>query len=76
MTIARLTAILRISSGLDRTHKQKFSSVKISFSDNDLIITVDTDLDITVEKGLIGKRADFFEEIYGVRPVIKQKRSF
>ncbi|WP_026508840.1 Ppx/GppA phosphatase family protein [Butyrivibrio sp. MC2013] len=76
MTIARLTAILRISSGLDRTHKQKFRSVKISFSDNDLIITVDTDLDITVEKGLIGKRADFFEEIYGVRPVIKQKRSF
>ena len=39
-----------------------------------LIITVDTAVDITLEKGLFAKRADFFEEVYSVKPVIRQKK--
>ena len=32
--------------------------------------------DITVEKGLFEHRATFFEEVFSVRPVIKQKKNF
>ena len=41
----------------------------------ELIITIDTSVDITLEKGLFYKRADFFEEVYSVKPVIRQKNN-
>ncbi len=74
LVIAKLTAILWLSSGLDRTHKQKFRNVAVSLHENELLITADTMEDITIERELFPSRADFFEEIFGVRPIIKQKR--
>ena len=76
LVMAKLTAILRIANGLDRSHKQKFTDIKAALKDNTLVITVDTQEDITVEKGLFEHRAAFFEEVFSVRPVIKQKRIF
>ncbi len=74
LRVAKLTAIMRIANGLDRTHKQKFKDVKVSIKDNELEIFVDNNADITLEKGLFGNRAGFFEEVFGIRPVIRQKR--
>ena len=74
LKVAKLTALLRLANGLDRSHKQKFKNVKISLKEEKLIITVDTDKDITLERGLFGARADFFKEVYNVSPVIRQKR--
>ena len=74
LIIAKLTAILRVANGLDRSHKEKFVDIKISLKERELVITVDTDVDITLEKGLFGSKADFFEEVYSIRPVIKLKR--
>lgn len=76
LVMAKLTAILRVANGLDRSHKQKFSDIKAVHKGNELIITVDTPEDITVEKGLFEHRATFFEEVFSVRPVIKQKKNF
>ena len=39
-----------------------------------MVIMVETGEDISLEKGLFKKRADFFEEVFGIRPVIKQKK--
>ena len=39
-----------------------------------MTITVETGKDISLEKGLFDKRADFFEEVFGIKPVIKQKK--
>ena len=75
LKIAKLTAILRLANGLDRSHKQKFKNVKITLKEEELIITVDTAEDITLEKGLFGARAKFFEEVYNIRPVIRKKRT-
>ena len=74
LRVAKLTAILRVANGLDRTHKQKFKDVKVYIKDRELVITVDTKADITLEKGLFNNRAAFFEEVYGIRPVIRQKK--
>lgn len=75
LKVAKLTAILKIANGMDRSHKQKFRDVKTVLRENVLTITVDTNEDITLEKGMFDRRADFFEEVYSVRPVIKQKRT-
>lgn len=74
LRVAKLTALLRIANGLDRTHKQKFKDVKVSLTGEELIINVDTKADITLEKGLFDNRAAFFEEVFGIRPVIRQKK--
>jgi exopolyphosphatase/guanosine-5'-triphosphate,3'-diphosphate pyrophosphatase len=73
--IAKLTAIIRISNAMDKSHKQKFSNLSIALKKNTLIITADTLEDITLEKGLFDKKADFFEDVYGIRPVLKQRRN-
>lgn len=75
LKIAKLTAILRVANGLDRSHKQKFKDIKVALKDDRLIITIDTPVDITLEKGLFYRRADFFEEVYSVKPVIQQKKN-
>lgn len=75
LKIAKLTAILKLANGLDRSHKQKFKNVKTVLKEDQLIITVDTNEDITLERGLFGTRAAFFGEVYSIRPVIRQKRS-
>lgn len=73
LTIAKLTAILKVANGLDRSHKQKFKDVKAVLKDRELVITVEDTVDITLEKGLFTKRSDFFEEVYSIRPVIRQR---
>ncbi len=74
LKIAKLTAILKVANGLDRSHKQKFKDIKVNLRDHDLVITVNTNEDITLEKGMLGERSDFFEEVFSIRPVIKQRR--
>lgn len=74
LTIAKLTAILRVANGLDKTHMDKFRDVMISVRNDELNILISTISDISVERGLFTERADFFEEIFGIRPVIRQKR--
>ena len=75
LVVAKLTAILRVANGLDKTHKQKFKNVKTAVHENELWIQVDTAENIALEKGLFWNAARFFEEVYNIKPVIKQKRS-
>ena len=71
--VTKLTAILRLANGLDRSHKKKFTDVRIRLREGQLQITVSTKKDITLEKGLFDNRANFFEEVFSVRPVIRQR---
>lgn len=72
--IAKLTAILRIANAMDRSHKQKFDNIRTTFKNQQLIITTESLEDITLEKALFEKKADFFEEVYGIRPILKQRK--
>ncbi len=75
LRITKLLAILRLANGLDRSHKQKFENIKILPKEAELLITVETNEDITLEKGLFGNRAEFFTEVFNIKPVIRQKRT-
>lgn len=75
LRIAKLVAILRIANGMDKSQKQKVNNIKVNLKGDILSITIFSNKDITLERGLFNKRADFFEEIFNVRPVIIQKPS-
>lgn len=74
LIVAKLTAILRLASGLDRSHKQKLKGLKAVLKDNQLLLTIDTREDITLEKGFFRERGEFFKEVFSVEPVLKQRK--
>lgn len=75
VVIAKLAAILRVANILDKSHKQKIDDISITVKDDHIVITANTYEDISLEAGLFEKRADFFEKVYGIRPILRQKRS-
>lgn len=74
LLIAKLSAILRVANSMDRSHRQKFRNVKVTLKEKELLVVVDTVEDITLEQGLFSGKAEFFETIFSIRPVIRQKR--
>ena len=74
--LAKLNAILRLADAMDKSHKQKFRNVTVTTQKNRLIITGQTLYDITLEQGIFDMYSDFFEELYGITPVLKQKKTF
>lgn len=70
----KLAAILRLANGMDRSHQQRIRDVRVTIKDAELKIMANTIYDITLEQGMMDNRAHFFEQIYGVRPVLRQKR--
>lgn len=75
LKVAKLTAILRLSGGLDRSHKQKMKGIKAVLKENQLLLMIDTAEDITLEKGFFRERAEFFREVFSVEPILKQKKT-
>lgn len=76
LTVAKLTAILRLAASMDRSHKQKLKGLKAVLRDNELYLSADTMEDITLETGFFKSRAEFFQEVFSVRPVLKQRKQF
>ncbi len=73
LTVMKLTAILRLASGMIRSHNRKYDAVKAQIKEKELIITVDTADDISLEKGLFFEKSGLFEEVFGIRPVLRKK---
>lgn len=74
LVIAKLTAILRLANALDRSHRQKFKNAVITLRDEKLVIAVESQEDLTLEKGTLAEKADFFEEVFNIHPVVKQRK--
>ncbi len=75
MVVAKLTAILRLANALDRTHKQKCKNLNVTLKEHELKISAASQEDLSLERGAFDDKADFFEEVFNLRPVFKQKKS-
>lgn len=74
MIVSKLTAILKIANAMDRSHKQKFKNIKATLRERELVITVESAESIVLEKGLFSAYANSFEEIFSIKPKIKEKK--
>lgn len=75
IAIVKLNAILKTANVLDKSNHQKIKNVGVTLEDGILTITADTMSDITLEKGLFHHKAVVFEEVFGIRPQLRQKRT-
>ena len=72
--IVKLCALLRLANVLDKSNTQKIKRVGVSLHDNSLMIAAYTMADITLEIGLFHQKANVFEEVFGIRPVLQKRR--
>ncbi len=72
--VAKLTALLRLANALDTGHKQKVSDCRMSVKNGELVITANYTGNISLELLRVALCERFFEEIFGIKPVLKKKR--
>ena len=75
ITVVKLNAILKTANVLDKSNRHKIREVGVSLEGDVLTITAETMADITLEKGLFHDKAGAFEEIFGIRPKLVQKKT-
>ena len=74
--VSKLSAILRLADSLDRSNKQKFGSIETKILDNQLIVMIETDKNIDLEHWSFKDKGKFFEEVFGMKAILKKKRDF
>lgn len=75
MTIAKLVAILRLADALDDSRQQKISRLSVSLKQDTLEITVFSAQDLALEKWAFLRKSKLFQEVYGIKPTLKQRRT-
>lgn len=74
-TIVKLVAMLRVANALDKSHKQKAKNVRMALNAKDeLVITVDAQVSLTLERGLFEEKTKAFIDVFGIRPLIREVR--
>jgi len=66
LIVARLTAILRMADALNRSHLDKFSELRLSFKNEELLVSAYSDKDTWLEDWTFKKKAGFFTDVFGV----------
>uniref|UniRef100_UPI000A78E108 hypothetical protein n=1 Tax=Clostridium sp. NkU-1 TaxID=1095009 RepID=UPI000A78E108 len=74
LLVGKLTAILRLANSMDRSHKQKLSDSHMSVKNGQLVVTVSYEATSPWKRWHSARKQIFFEEIFGIRPILKQKR--
>lgn len=70
--VAKLAAILRLADAMDRSYLQKIKSCSVDIKGNELLIRAKSKADLTLEEWTFGNKANFFEEVYGLVPILER----
>ena len=71
--VAKMTAILRLANAMDRSHYQKVKALNVTLKDRILYLVIDSAKDVSLELGLLKDKKEFFEEVFGIRLVMRRK---
>lgn len=73
LLISKLAAILSLALSLDFEYKQKIDNIKVSLKNGEMTITAASDEDITMELWQFEEREGFFEEVFGIKAILKTR---
>ena len=76
LIVAKLSAILRVANALDQSHKQKIKNLRFALKNKEFIITAEAFEDISLEKALFEDKTIYFENVFSVKPVLREKKVF
>lgn len=71
-TVAKLAAIVRLADALDRSYQQKIHSCTVTVKDNQMRVLASSKQDMALEIWTFEDKASFFEEVYGIEPILER----
>ncbi|AKL93801.1 exopolyphosphatase [Clostridium aceticum] len=74
VVIAKLVSIIRIADALDRSHQQKIKTIEVKLQENKMIIKASTVEEILLEEWTFEAKSSFFQEVFGITPILNIKR--
>jgi exopolyphosphatase/guanosine-5'-triphosphate,3'-diphosphate pyrophosphatase len=75
MPVAKLVAILRLADSLDDSRQQKISRISVSLRENAVVLTAFSAQNLALEKWAFDQKAQLFHEVYGIKVILKQRRT-
>ena len=77
MRAVKMIAIISLADALDRSAKQKGGDFKVVLNeDGQMIVSTKFTGDLSLERMTFEKHGRFFHEIFGIEPLLRQKRAF
>lgn len=70
--VAKLAGILRLADSLDISGRQKIRDCKVVIRGNELRVRAKSRENLSLEEWTFSKRGSFFEEVFGLRPVLEK----
>lgn len=74
ITVAKIAAILRLADAMDASHRQKVHDISVTIQGESLQILCDTTGDLAYEQWAVATKLDLCRQVYGLIPVLKQRR--
>ena len=72
--MSKLTSILKIADACVASHKERAKTISCKIKDGELVVACDCAEDMTFEKWAFENRSVMFEDVMGVKPVLKTRR--
>lgn len=73
--VSKLTAILRIADALDASHKQKSKDISVQLNPESLHILCHSEADMSFEMWSFEHRSGLFQEVIGIKPELRLRRT-
>ena len=70
VVVSKLAALLRLADAMDTEHASKVHTIETEYKKPKFILSLRGDGDLLLEKWALAKKADMFEDVYGVKLVI------
>ena len=74
IVVSKLASILKIADALDISSKQKVDKIEISIDNDEVYFIISSHEDTLLEEWSFKNNAEFFQEVMGIKPIIKTKR--
>ncbi|WP_026039050.1 exopolyphosphatase [Sporolactobacillus vineae] len=71
LVVAKLAAILRLADALDDSRQHKVKKITVSLRHDKVVITAKADDDLSLEKLTFEEKSAYFEEVFGLKPILR-----
>jgi exopolyphosphatase/guanosine-5'-triphosphate,3'-diphosphate pyrophosphatase len=75
IAVAKMAAILRVADALDRDHMQQKRALIFSREPGQFVISISDAVDLTLERLALKEKGNLFEEIFGMKAVVRNAES-
>ncbi len=73
INVVKMAALLRVADALDRSNRQRVQSIECQRDNGRLVLTAEAADDLSLEQLALQQKGKLFEEVYGVRIVLRKQ---